>query len=278
MASDTIETPEDVAATIEAALKHVPKERLIAGTNCGMAPMRRDIAAAKLDALGRGAALARNVRLELDQNTARPLENLLSVAHCLSALALASSLSSPRPLRIFAAVGDGVDEFAAGTLRCPGHQLLQLDLPRAQGQRCVLSISWQVYMLYLPGEVKAEAAVRSLIVPQPARPAASTKAAAATRASRRGAHTVRSRARRRRHRLFAAAPPNPQSDGSAIAIAPQYRTKVKNPGRNRACGRTPRFRAIGPAFRALRRGQACRPCAMICSPPSIPTTRPGDHR
>jgi 5-methyltetrahydropteroyltriglutamate--homocysteine methyltransferase len=59
VASDAIETPEDVASTIEAALKHVPAERIIAGTNCGMAPMRRDIAIAKLDALGRGAALAR---------------------------------------------------------------------------------------------------------------------------------------------------------------------------------------------------------------------------
>ena len=59
VASDTIETPEDVAATIELALKYVPKERIIAGTNCGMAPMRRDIAIAKLDALGRGADLAR---------------------------------------------------------------------------------------------------------------------------------------------------------------------------------------------------------------------------
>ena len=59
VASDAIETPEEIAATIEAALKYVPKEHLVAGTNCGMAPMRRDIAAAKLDALGRGAALAR---------------------------------------------------------------------------------------------------------------------------------------------------------------------------------------------------------------------------
>jgi 5-methyltetrahydropteroyltriglutamate--homocysteine methyltransferase len=59
VASDEVETPEQVAATIEAALKHVPKERIIAGTNCGMAPMRRDIAARKLIALGRGAALAR---------------------------------------------------------------------------------------------------------------------------------------------------------------------------------------------------------------------------
>ena len=59
VATDTVETPETVAAAIEAALRHVPKERIVAGTNCGMAPMRRDIAARKLDALGRGAALAR---------------------------------------------------------------------------------------------------------------------------------------------------------------------------------------------------------------------------
>jgi len=59
VASDTIETPEDVAATIETVLKHVAPERVIAGTNCGMAPMQRDIAIAKLDALGRGAALTR---------------------------------------------------------------------------------------------------------------------------------------------------------------------------------------------------------------------------
>jgi len=59
VASDAVETPEQVAATIEAALKHVPKERIIAGTNCGMAPMHRDIAARKLVALGQGAALAR---------------------------------------------------------------------------------------------------------------------------------------------------------------------------------------------------------------------------
>jgi 5-methyltetrahydropteroyltriglutamate--homocysteine methyltransferase len=37
----------------------VPKERIVAGTNCGMAPMRRDLALAKLTALGKGAALAR---------------------------------------------------------------------------------------------------------------------------------------------------------------------------------------------------------------------------
>ena len=59
VATDEIETPEDVAATIEQVMRYVPKERIIACTNCGMAPMKRDIAEAKLKALGEGAALAR---------------------------------------------------------------------------------------------------------------------------------------------------------------------------------------------------------------------------
>jgi 5-methyltetrahydropteroyltriglutamate--homocysteine methyltransferase len=59
VATDTVETPEEVAAIIGEAMKYVPRERIIACTNCGMAPMRRDIASAKLVALGRGAALAR---------------------------------------------------------------------------------------------------------------------------------------------------------------------------------------------------------------------------
>jgi len=59
VASDAVERPEEIAATIEAAIQHVPRERIIASTNCGMAPMRRDIAVAKLDALGKGTALAR---------------------------------------------------------------------------------------------------------------------------------------------------------------------------------------------------------------------------
>jgi len=58
VASDTIETPEEVAETIGRALQFVPKERLIACTNCGLAPMRREVAEAKLAALGKGAALA----------------------------------------------------------------------------------------------------------------------------------------------------------------------------------------------------------------------------
>ncbi len=59
VASDDVETAEDVAAVIGQALRYVPRERIIACTNCGMAPMHRDIAEAKLAALGAGAALAR---------------------------------------------------------------------------------------------------------------------------------------------------------------------------------------------------------------------------
>jgi 5-methyltetrahydropteroyltriglutamate--homocysteine methyltransferase len=59
VASDKIETPEDVVAVIGETMKYVAKDKIIASTNCGMAPMRRDIAVAKLQALGAGAALAR---------------------------------------------------------------------------------------------------------------------------------------------------------------------------------------------------------------------------
>ncbi|MBR0753993.1 methionine synthase [Bradyrhizobium jicamae] len=59
VASDEVETPEDVVQVIEAVARHVPKSNIIATTNCGMAPMRRDIAEAKLLALGAGAKLAR---------------------------------------------------------------------------------------------------------------------------------------------------------------------------------------------------------------------------
>jgi 5-methyltetrahydropteroyltriglutamate--homocysteine methyltransferase len=59
VATDEVETPEEVAATISQVMQYVPKERILPCTNCGMAPMRRDLAMRKLQALGRGAALAR---------------------------------------------------------------------------------------------------------------------------------------------------------------------------------------------------------------------------
>ncbi|WP_298255865.1 methionine synthase [Bradyrhizobium sp.] len=59
VANDKVETAEDVVAVIEAVARVVPKSDIIPTTNCGMAPMRRDIAEAKLMALGAGAKLAR---------------------------------------------------------------------------------------------------------------------------------------------------------------------------------------------------------------------------
>jgi len=58
VASEEVETPEEVADTIARALQFVPREHLIACTNCGLAPMSRAVAEAKLAALTQGAALA----------------------------------------------------------------------------------------------------------------------------------------------------------------------------------------------------------------------------
>ena len=59
VASDKVETAEEVAETIGRALQFVPKEKLFACTNCGMAPMARATAVAKLEALAKGAEIAR---------------------------------------------------------------------------------------------------------------------------------------------------------------------------------------------------------------------------
>jgi 5-methyltetrahydropteroyltriglutamate--homocysteine methyltransferase len=64
VASDRVETPEDVAATLRAALRFVAPDRLQACTNCGMVPLSREVALAKLSALAAGA---RRVRRELAQ-------------------------------------------------------------------------------------------------------------------------------------------------------------------------------------------------------------------
>jgi len=63
VATDRVETPEDVAATLRAALKFVPAERLYPCTNCGMVPLARDVARGKMQSLAAGAVL---VRGELD--------------------------------------------------------------------------------------------------------------------------------------------------------------------------------------------------------------------
>ena len=59
VASDVIETPEQVADTIGLALQYLPRNRIFPCTNCGLAPMSREVAVQKLEALAKGAALAR---------------------------------------------------------------------------------------------------------------------------------------------------------------------------------------------------------------------------
>jgi len=59
VATDAIETPEQVAATLREALRYVKPQHLYGCTNCGMAPMARPVAEAKLRALAAGAAIVR---------------------------------------------------------------------------------------------------------------------------------------------------------------------------------------------------------------------------
>lgn len=59
VASDNIETPEEVAATLRNALQYVDADKLYPCTNCGMAPLARHIAKGKLQALTAGAAIVR---------------------------------------------------------------------------------------------------------------------------------------------------------------------------------------------------------------------------
>jgi 5-methyltetrahydropteroyltriglutamate--homocysteine methyltransferase len=59
VASTTVETPEEVADTLRKALQFVDADKLYPSTNCGMAPLPRGIARAKLAALGAGAEIVR---------------------------------------------------------------------------------------------------------------------------------------------------------------------------------------------------------------------------
>ncbi|MFC0501561.1 methionine synthase [Asaia krungthepensis] len=59
VASNRIETPEEVAATLRKALQYVDAENLCPCTNCGMAPLSRNVARGKLQALAAGAEIVR---------------------------------------------------------------------------------------------------------------------------------------------------------------------------------------------------------------------------
>lgn len=59
VATNTIETAEEVAATLRKALRFVDADKLYPSTNCGMAPLPRHVARGKMQALSAGAALVR---------------------------------------------------------------------------------------------------------------------------------------------------------------------------------------------------------------------------
>ena len=59
VATNAIETPEQVAAVIRRALEFVSPERLYPCTNCGMVPLTREVSRGKLRSLVLGAALVR---------------------------------------------------------------------------------------------------------------------------------------------------------------------------------------------------------------------------
>ena len=65
VATDNIETPEEVAQTLRKALQYVDADKLYPCTNCGMAPLSRHVASGKLNALAAGAEI---VRKELQAN------------------------------------------------------------------------------------------------------------------------------------------------------------------------------------------------------------------
>jgi len=60
VAATVVETPEEVAATLRRALEFVDADKLYPSTNCGMAPLSRGVARAKLAALGAGAEIVRS--------------------------------------------------------------------------------------------------------------------------------------------------------------------------------------------------------------------------
>jgi len=66
VATDIIETPEQVANTLREALKYVDADKLYPCTNCGMAPLPREVARGKLQALSAGAEI---IRKELISNS-----------------------------------------------------------------------------------------------------------------------------------------------------------------------------------------------------------------
>src|SRR5690625_5413018 len=85
VASPAVETPQDVATTLRNALQFVDPDQLWPSTNCGMAPLPRTVARAKLAALGAGAEI---VRRELSERSEEHTSELQSRGHLVCRLLL----------------------------------------------------------------------------------------------------------------------------------------------------------------------------------------------
>jgi 5-methyltetrahydropteroyltriglutamate--homocysteine methyltransferase len=59
VATNRVETPEEVASVLKSAMKYAGPDRIYGCTNCGLAPLPRNVAVGKLKALAAGAALVR---------------------------------------------------------------------------------------------------------------------------------------------------------------------------------------------------------------------------
>jgi 5-methyltetrahydropteroyltriglutamate--homocysteine methyltransferase len=59
VATNRVETPEDVAAVLRSAMNYAGADRIYPCSNCGLAPLPRNVAAGKLKSLAAGAALLR---------------------------------------------------------------------------------------------------------------------------------------------------------------------------------------------------------------------------
>lgn len=59
VATEQVETPDQVATLIERVVEHLPPERILPSTNCGMVPLSREVSVAKMEALAAGTAIAR---------------------------------------------------------------------------------------------------------------------------------------------------------------------------------------------------------------------------
>ncbi|EAQ64168.1 5-methyltetrahydropteroyltriglutamate--homocysteine methyltransferase [Marinomonas sp. MED121] len=66
VATNVIETPEEVANTLRTALNYVDADKLYPSTNCGMAPLSRQVARDKLNALRAGTDIIRKEILSRD--------------------------------------------------------------------------------------------------------------------------------------------------------------------------------------------------------------------